>query len=214
MKRPRVTAGPFSFSDYSLNMRVIGLTGGIGCGKSLAAQYFAELGALVIDADQLARAAIERGSDGFDEVVALFGDSVLKDGNIDRRALGELIFKDPKAKAQLENIIHPFVRKEFEGAVATLKGDQVLVYEIPLLVETKAHERFDVVITVESEMENRIARLRGRGMHISEIEGRIAAQATREQRIEVADFLIENDGSEDELLRQVENVWDSLHDNK
>ena len=194
-------------------MRVIGLTGGIGCGKSLAAQYFAELGALVIDADQLARAAIERGSDGFDEVVALFGDSILKDGNIDRRALGDLIFRDPAAKKQLENIIHPFVRREFEAAVASLKGDQVLVYEIPLLVETNAHERFDVVITVESEMENRIARLRGRGMHISEIEGRVAAQATREQRIEVADFLIENDGSEDELLRQVENIWDSLHDN-
>ena len=214
MKRPRVTAGPFSFSDYSLSMRVIGLTGGIGCGKSLAAQYFAELGALVIDADQLARAAIERGSDGFDEVVALFGDSILKDGNIDRRALGELIFKDPIAKTKLENIIHPFVRREFEEAVASLNGDQVLVYEIPLLVETNAHEKFDLVITVESEMENRIARLRGRGMHISEIEGRIAAQATREQRIEVADFLIENDGSEDELLRQVENIWDSLHDNK
>jgi dephospho-CoA kinase len=195
-------------------MRVIGLTGGIGCGKSLAAQYFAELGALVIDADQLARAAIERGSDGFDEVVAIFGDGILKDGNIDRRALGDLIFKDPTAKAQLENIIHPFVRREFEEAVASLKGDQVLVYEIPLLVETKAHEKFDVVITVESEMENRIARLRGRGMHISEIEGRVAAQATREQRIEVADFLIENDGTEDELLRQVENIWDSLHDNK
>ena len=214
MKRPRVTAGPFSFSDYSLNMRVIGLTGGIGCGKSLAAQYFAELGALVIDADQLARAAIERGSDGFDEVVALFGDSILKDGNIDRRVLGELIFKDPIAKTKLENIIHPFVRREFEEAVASLNGDQVLVYEIPLLVETNAHEKFDLVITVESEMENRIARLRGRGMHISEIEGRVAAQATREQRIEVADFLIENDGSEDELLRQVENIWDSLHDNK
>ena len=214
MKRPRVTAGPFSFSDYSLNMRVIGLTGGIGCGKSLAAQYFAELGALVIDADQLASAAIERGSDGFDEVVALFGDSILKDGNIDRRALGELIFKDPIAKTKLENIIHPFVRREFEEAVGSLNGDQVLVYEIPLLVETNAHEKFDLVITVESEMENRIARLRGRGMHISEIEGRVAAQATREQRIEVADFLIENDGSEDELLRQVENIWDSLHDNK
>ena len=194
-------------------MRVIGLTGGIGCGKSLAAQYFAELGALVIDADQLARAAIERGTDGFDEVVALFGDSILKDGNIDRRALGELIFRDPTAKTQLENIIHPFVRREFEEAVASLKGDQILVYEIPLLVETGAQGRFDVVITVESEMENRVARLRGRGMHTSEIEGRVAAQATREQRIEVADFLIENDGSEDELLRQVENIWDSLHDN-
>jgi dephospho-CoA kinase len=194
-------------------MRVVGLTGGIGCGKSLAAQYFAELGALVIDADQLARAAIERGADGFDEVVAIFGDSILKDGNIDRRALGDLIFKDATAKTQLENIIHPFVRREFEEAMASLKGDQVLVYEIPLLVETGAQERFDVVITVESEMENRVARLRARGMHISEIEGRIAAQATREQRIEVADFLIENDGTEDELLRQVENIWDSLHDN-
>ena len=194
-------------------MRVIALTGGIGCGKSLAAQYFAELGALVIDADQLARAAIERGSDGFDEVVALFGDSILKDGNIDRRALGELIFKDPKARASLEGLIHPFVRREFEEAVASLKGDDVLVYEIPLLFESKSHDRFDLVITVESELENRIARLRDRGMHISEIEGRIAAQATREQRTEIADFLIENDGSEDELLRQVENIWDSLQDN-
>jgi len=193
-------------------MRVLALTGGIGCGKSLAAQYFAELGALVIDADLLARAAIERGSVGFDEVVTLFGDSILKDGNIDRRALGEIIFKDPKAKDALEKIIHPFVRKEFEEAVASLKGDQVLVYEIPLLYETNNQERFDLVITVESEMENRVARLRGRGMHISEIEGRIAAQATREQRIEIADFLIDNDGSEDELLRQVEKIWDSLHD--
>lgn len=194
-------------------MRVIGLTGGIGCGKSLAAQYFAELGALVIDADQLARAAIERGSEGFDEVVSFFGDSVLNNGDIDRRVLGEVIFKDPEAKKKLESIIHPFVRREFEEAVASLKSDETLVYEIPLLVETGGQDRFDVVVTVESSLENRIARLRQRGMHISEIEGRIATQATREQRIEVADFLIENDGSEDELLRQVENIWDSLHDN-
>jgi dephospho-CoA kinase len=195
-------------------MRVIALTGGIGCGKSLAAQYFAELGALVIDADQLARAAIERGSQGFDEVVAFFGDSILNNGDIDRRALGELIFKNPEAKIKLEGIVHPFVRREFEEAVASLKSDEVLVYEIPLLVETGAQDRFDLVITVESEMEIRIERLRQRGMHISEIQGRIAAQATREQRVEAADFLIENDGSEDELLRQVENIWDSLHENK
>lgn len=193
-------------------MRVIGLTGGIGCGKSLAAQYFAELGAIVIDADQLARAAIERGSEGFDAVLTIFGDSILNNGDIDRRALGEIIFKNPAQKKQLEEIVHPFVRREFEEAVASLTGNQVLVYEIPLLVETGAQERFDVVITVESTLENRIARLRQRGMHISEIEGRIAAQASREQRLEVADFLIENDGDEDELLRQVENIWDSLHD--
>ena len=194
-------------------MRVIALTGGIGCGKSLAAQYFAELGAMVIDADQLARASIERGSQGFDEVVSFFGDSILNNGDIDRRALGELIFKDAEAKRKLESIVHPFVRREFEEAVASLKSDEVLVYEIPLLVEKGAQDRFDIVVTVESDLENRIARLRQRGMHISEIEGRIAAQATREQRVEVADFLIENDGSEDELLRQVENIWDSLHDN-
>lgn len=193
-------------------MRVIGLTGGIGCGKSLAAQYFAELGAIVIDADQLARAAIERGSEGFDAVLTIFGDSILNNGEINRRALGEIIFKNPAQKKQLEEIVHPFVRREFEEAVASLTGNQVLVYEIPLLVETDAQERFDVVITVESTVENRIARLRQRGMHISEIEGRIAAQASREQRLEVADFLIENDGDEDELLRQVENIWDSLHD--
>jgi dephospho-CoA kinase len=195
-------------------MRVIALTGGIGCGKSLAAQYFAELGALVIDADQLARAAIERGTQGFDEVVAFFGDSILNNGDIDRRALGEFIFKNPEAKIKLEGIVHPFVRSEFEEAVASLKSDEVLVYEIPLLVETGAQDRFDLVISVESEMEIRIERLRQRGMHISEIQGRIAAQATREQRVEAADFLIENDGSEDELLRQVENIWDSLHENK
>jgi dephospho-CoA kinase len=194
-------------------MRVIALTGGIGCGKSLAAQYFAELGALVIDADQLARAAIERGSQGFEEVISFFGDSILNNGDIDRRALGELIFKDPEAKKKLESIIHPFVRHQFEEAVASLKSDENLVYEIPLLVETGAQDRFDLVVTVESELENRIARLRQRGMHISEIEGRIASQATREQRVAVADYLIENDGTEDELLRQVENIWDSLHEN-
>ena len=193
-------------------MRVIGLTGGIGCGKSLAAQYFAELGALVIDADQLARAALERGSSGFDEAVAIFGDSILKNGDIDRRALGEIIFKDKKAKAQLEAIVHPWVRKEFEAAVQSLKEDEVLVYEIPLLVETGAQDRFDLVITVESHMQLRIDRLRARGLHISEIESRIAAQATPEQRAAVADFLIENNGSEDELLRKVENIWDSITD--
>ena len=193
-------------------MRVIGLTGGIGCGKSLAAQYFADLGAIVIDADQLARAAIERGSTRFDEVVSIFGDSILKNGDIDRRALGELIFKDPALKVKLENIIHPWIRHEFEEAVASLKADQTLVYEIPLLFETAGQDRFDIVITVESLMENRVSRLRARGLHISEIEARIAAQATREQRESIADFLIENDGSEDDLLRKVENIWEELAD--
>ena len=188
------------------------MTGGIGSGKSLASEYFADLGALVIDADQLARAAIERGSTGFDEVVTVFGDSILKNGDIDRRALGELIFKDQTLKVKLENIIHPWIRNQFEEAVASLKADEVLVYEIPLLFETKAQDRFDIVITVEATMENRITRLRAKGLHISEIESRIAAQATREQRESIADFLIENDAGADELLRKVENIWEELAD--
>ncbi len=191
-------------------MRVIGLTGGIGSGKSLAAEYFADLGALVIDADQLARAAIERGSKGFDKVVALFGDSILKNGEIDRRALGELVFRDPTKKAALEAIIHPWVRSEFEAAVLSLSGNQTLVYEIPLLFETGGADRFDTVITVEAAMDKRIERLREKGLHPSEIQARIAAQASREERVSIADFVIENSGSKDDLLRQVENIWDGL----
>jgi dephospho-CoA kinase len=194
-------------------MRVIALTGGIGCGKSLAGQYFAELGAIVIDADQLARAAIERGSKGFDEVVTAFGDSILRNGEIDRKVLGELVFQDAEARKTLESIIHPAVRREFESAVASLKENETMIYEIPLLVEASAQDRFDLVITVESDYENRVQRLQGRGMPVSQIDARIAAQATPEARREIADFLIENNGTEDELLRQVENIWDSIHDN-
>jgi dephospho-CoA kinase len=191
-------------------MRVIALTGGIGCGKSLAAEYFADLGALVVDADQLARAAIERGSSGFDEVVTIFGDSIIKNGEIDRRALGELVFKDPTKKAALEAIIHPWVRSEFEAAVASLTGNQTLVYEIPLLFETGGADRFETVITVEAELDKRLERLREKGLHPSEIEARMAAQASREERVSIADFTIENNGSKDDLLRQVENIWEAL----
>jgi dephospho-CoA kinase len=188
---------------------VVGLTGGIGSGKSLAAQFFSQLGALVIDADQLARSAIERGSEGFDEVLLRFGDTVLKNGDIDRVALGQIIFENPEAKKDLEEIIHPRIRAEFEEAVASLNPGQVMVYEIPLLVETNAADRFDFVITVESNAELRKQRLRARGMFHSDIEKRIAAQATEEQRRAVADCVLTNDGSEDDLLRQVENVWES-----
>jgi dephospho-CoA kinase len=193
-------------------MRVIGLTGGIGSGKSLAAQYFAELGAYVIDADQLSRDAIERGTAGFDEVVSIFGDSILLNGEINRKALAELIFKDSDLKSKLQAVVHSFVKKKFESAVSSLKENEILVYEIPLLVETNAQDRFDLVVTVESEYENRVERLQLRGMQISEIEARIAAQATRQEREEVSDFLIENNGSQDQLLRQVDNIWDSIID--
>ena len=188
---------------------VVGLTGGIGSGKSLAAQFFSQLGALVIDADQLARSAIERGSEGFDEVLLRFGDTVLKNGDIDRVALGQIIFENPEAKKDLEEIIHPRIRIEFEEAVASLNPGQVMVYEIPLLVETKAADRFDFIITVESDAELRKQRLRTRGMFHSDIEKRMASQATEEQRRAIADCVLINNGTEDDLLRQVENVWES-----
>jgi dephospho-CoA kinase len=191
-------------------MLVVGLTGGIGSGKSLAAQFFAELGALVIDADQLARDAIERGSEGFDELIATFGDSILSNGLVDRRALGELVFRDIDAKKKLEAIIHPIVRREFEEAVQSLEQDQILIYEIPLLFETKAMERFDYIVTVEADMQLRKDRLLKKGLRNSEIESRIAAQASREERESIADQVFENNGSEDELLRSVENLWELL----
>lgn len=188
---------------------VVGLTGGIGSGKSLAAQFFSQLGALVIDADQLARSVIERGSEGFDEVLLRFGDTVLKNGDIDRVALGQIVFENPEAKKDLEEIIHPRIRAEFEEAVGSLNPGQIMVYEIPLLVETNAADRFDFVITVESDAELRKQRLRARGMFHSDIEKRMASQATEEQRRAIADCVLTNNGSEDELLRQVENVWES-----
>jgi dephospho-CoA kinase len=191
-------------------MLVVALTGGIGAGKSLVAQYFSELGARVVDADQLSRIAIERGSKGFDEVVTRFGESILRNGDIDRKALGEIIFKDKSAKADLEAIIHPRVRELFFEVVNDLAADEILIYEIPLLVETGAASNFDQIITVEADIEIRKSRLLKRGMFISEIESRLAAQASPSEREAVATHVIENSGDEDQLLRKVENLWEEL----
>ena len=192
-------------------MKVIALTGGIGSGKSLVANYFFSLGAEVIDADQLARQAIERGSEGFDEVLATFGDGILKDGDIDRRALGEIVFADPEKRKLLEGIIHPRVQQAFADARKSLAEDQILIYEIPLLVETNAAAKFDLVITVEAPLDARIDRLKKRGLLQSEIEKRIANQATPEARKSVANIVIENSGNEEDLLRKVEAIWEDLN---
>jgi len=191
-------------------MLVVALTGGIGAGKSLVAQYFSELGARVVDADQLSRIAIERGSAGFDEVVTRFGESILRSGDIDRKALSEIVFKDKSAKADLEAIVHPRVRELFFEVVADLASDEILIYEIPLLVETGAAANFDQIITVEADLELRKARLLKRGMFSSEIESRLAAQASPAEREAVATHVIENSGDEDQLLRKVENLWEEL----
>jgi dephospho-CoA kinase len=191
-------------------MLIVALTGGIGAGKSHVAKYFHQLGSYVFDADQLARAAIERGSAGFDEVVTIFGDQILKDGDIDRRKLGEIIFADPTAKAKLEAIIHPEVKRLFEEAKNSLPLDAVLIYEIPLLVESNSGDRFDYSITVEADVETRTGRLKERGLATHEIVGRMAAQASREERVSYCDLVIENHGDEDALLRKVEEIWHSV----
>jgi dephospho-CoA kinase len=191
-------------------MLVVALTGGIGAGKSTVAQNFAELGALVIDADQLARMAIERGSDGFAEVLLRFGDEIVLNGDIDRKKLAEIVFSDEAARKDLEKIIHPRVQAIFAEAVEDLENDDILIYEIPLLVETDAAEKFDYIITVEADMELRKERLLKKGLYISQIEKRMAAQATQDSREAIADYVIRNDGDEDSLLRQVENLWESV----
>ena len=189
-------------------MKVIALTGGIGAGKSTVAQFFSQLGANVVDADHLARVAIERGSEGFDEVVARFGQSILSNGDINRKALAEIVFSDPDSKRDLEDIIHPRVQKLFAQAVIDNEPAGNLIYEIPLLVETDAANKFDFVVTVEADEELRIERLLARGMFISDIKARLANQVPSQARIDIADAVIVNDGDEDHLLRQVENLWE------
>ena len=191
-------------------MLVVALTGGIGSGKSTVAQCFAELGAFVIDADQLARMVVERGTDGFAQVLLRFGDEIILNGDIDRKKLAEIIFSDESARRDLEAIIHPRVQAMFAEAVADLAHDDILIYEIPLLVETNAAEKFDYVITVESDIELRKERLLKRGLFISQIEKRIAAQASPQSREAAADAVIHNNSDEDSLLRQVENLWESV----
>jgi dephospho-CoA kinase len=189
-------------------MLSIALTGGIGSGKSLAAEFFEELGAVVIDSDQLARDAIERGTPGFDEVVASFGDAILSGGEIDRAKLAEIVFKDEQARRNLEAIIHPRVRDIATRIAARVPQDGVVINQIPLLFETNGKSRFDVVITIASTLENRKARLAQRGMKSYEIERRINAQASDEQRASIADIVIENDGTQEELEARVSEVWE------
>ena len=188
----------------------VALTGGIGSGKSAAGDFFEDLGAVVVDADQLARDVIERGTDGFDELVATFGDEILTNGILDRSKLGQIVFTDPGARKTLEGIIHPRVAEAFDEIVEDSPEDAVIIYQIPILVETKGKDRFDYIITVEATLENRITRLKSRGLKGYEIEARMKVQATDEERAAIADLVFNNDGDMDQLLRQVENVYEDV----
>jgi dephospho-CoA kinase len=189
-------------------MLSIALTGGIGSGKSLAGEFFQELGAVVIDSDQLAREVIERGTEGFDEVLSRFGDEILNGGEIDRSKLAEIVFKDERARRDLEEIIHPKVREAALKIAARVPSDGVVINQIPLLFETKGAGRFDFVITVSADLEVRKARLNERGLKSYEIERRISAQATDSQRESIANFIIRNNGSVEELERAVAELWE------
>jgi len=189
-------------------MLSIALTGGIGSGKSSVGEIFDELGAIVIDSDQLSRDVIERGTPGFDEVVARFGDVILVDGEISRSKLAEIIFVDEKARKDLESIIHPRVREIAERVVARAPEDAIVINEIPLLFETQGQGRFDLVITVEASDESRTKRLIDRGLKSYQIEKRISAQASRAERESISDYVIENDEGLEDLERKVRRLWE------
>ena len=191
-------------------MLLVALTGGIGSGKTMVGEIFAELGALVVDSDQLAREVVERGSKGFDLIVTEFGDEILKNGDLDRAALASLIFKDPKKRARLEEITHPLIRQSFAKIVSSAGSESIIINQIPLLVESKHDYKFDHVITISASEKIRTERLIKRGLTLTQIEQRMKAQATDTQREVISDTVIVNDKSEQELLAQVEKVWESL----
>ena len=182
----------------------VALTGGIGSGKSLVGEILEELGALVIDSDQLAREVIERGSPGYEEVVTAFGDSILSEGQIDRSKLAAVVFKESDLRKKLESIIHPLVREAAEKLARKLPSGAILINQIPLLVESDGAKRFDYVVTVSADEEIRRERLRLRGLKDYEITQRMAAQVSDSEREKIADYIIRNDVSIDELTRAVE----------
>ena len=190
-------------------MLLVALTGGIGSGKSLAGEYLAALGAIVVDSDQLARAVVERGTPAFDEIVARFGDEILKDGNLDRSKLGELVFSNPAARAELEAITHPRIREALDEIVASCDPEDVIVNQIPLLVETGGKDRFDYIISITAPLELRRERCIARGMKSYEFEKRVAAQASDEERTAISNHVIDNAGDADALLRTIEELWES-----
>jgi dephospho-CoA kinase len=192
---------------------LVGLTGGIGSGKSTVARLLERRGAVVIDADHLAREAVAEGTPAFERVIETFGDAVVApDGNLDRAALAAIIFSDPERKAALEGIVHPEVARRFGERVDELSGtDRVVIYVSPLLVELGLAPAFDLVIVVTASPHLRISRVAsGRDFSPEDVRGRMAAQATDEQRMEVADVLVDNDGSLAELEPQVDRIWSDL----
>lgn len=200
----------------------VGLTGGIGAGKSEVSRLLSSYGAVIVDADKIAREVVEPGTPGLAAVVAEFGEGVLSaDGTLDRPVLGRIVFNDPEKREALNAIVHPLVgarSAELEAAAAARERERrgagheaVVVHDVPLLAENGLAPLYDVVIVVDAAPETQLERLtRLRGMSEEEAKSRMAAQATRVRRLEIADIVIDNDGPLEDLEPQVRAVWERL----
>ncbi|MFZ9926604.1 MAG: dephospho-CoA kinase, partial [Candidatus Nanopelagicaceae bacterium] len=189
-------------------MLVIALTGGIGAGKSSAGSLLARLGAIHISADQLAREVLERGEEGYNQVLAHFGDQILVNGAIDRKLLAEIVFRDSDKRSELEKITHPLIQQRFKQIRNSLPPDSVVVYEIPLLAESADRiSDFDLILTIETEAEVRISRMAERGFDRQQVQDRMASQTSDANRRAIAHHVIENNGDRDALLRSLEQWW-------
>lgn len=190
----------------------VGLTGGIASGKSTVSAILAELGAVVIDADALAREVVAKGTPGLEAVVAEFGDAILTaDGELDRPAMGALVFADPDARKRLEAIIHPLVHQRSAELEAYAAPDAVVVHDIPLLAEVGRAGSFDAVVVVDAPPELQVTRMvQDRGWTREDAEARIAAQAGRDERLSIATHVVDNTGTLAELRDRVEQVYAEL----
>ena len=189
----------------------VALTGGIASGKSMVAAELAARGAIIIDADVLAREVVEPGTPALAAIIDRFGPQVLSDGRLNRALLGQIVFADPLARRDLERIVHPAVRDRASELERAAGAAAVVVHVIPLLVETGQQEDFDLVITVDVDHETQTQRLMIRsGLSRAEAESRIAAQASREDRMIAADVVLDNTGTVTQLREQIDVLWAGL----
>jgi dephospho-CoA kinase len=186
----------------------IGLTGGIGSGKSTVSRLLAEHGAVVVDADVIAREVVEPGTPGLEAIVATFGSTVVAaDGSLDRPGLAAVVFADPEARRRLDGIVHPLVRARARELEAAAPPDAVVVHDVPLLAETGQGSSYDLVVVVEADPEVRVARLVQRGLTAEDARARMAVQASDEQRRAIADVVLDNSKTPEQLAEQVDRLW-------
>ena len=194
----------------------VGLTGGIGCGKTTVARLLTDRRAYLIDTDEAARATLTKGRSVWDRVVKSFGRGILTaNGEIDRQKLGAIVFRDPKKRAKLEGIVHPPVRRMWRRALAQYARERrfrVAVVDVPLLYEVNSARLFDAVVVVATSRPTQMKRLQTRGMSRREVEARIAAQWPLQRKIDLADYVVWNDGSRQALRQQVETIWKTISD--